>query len=158
MNWYKGSQVYEEVDAGQQNGWGDIFGDVQRYGMDAYRCQVYNTVTAHKITISVSVSLDQFGTIVFQDFWKYDLSEKERAKITYSKIKKAVKDIFDKFETNEIPNSMLHSNIREAVRFIDIKDKPPSRMVWIDAARKQEGVADWRSSLYGNRYPHINGF
>lgn len=160
MNWYNQLKTasYEVRDVGYQDGWTDIFGDMQRYALDAYRCQVFITKTSQKITVSVSVAHDQFGTIVYQEFWKYGLNELTKAKSTFSAVKTVVAKIFDEFESSEIPNNMLHTSVREAVRYIDIDNKPSTRILSIDAARTEKGVVDWRSSLYGNRYPEVTGF
>ena len=151
MSWYKEAK-------GLQKGWIDTLGDVQRYLYDAYDCRVFITKMASKITVSVSLAHLQYGHVMFQDFWRFKPEEINLAKNTFQEVKKAVSEIFDQFKTAEIPNPSLHSFIREAIRHIDFEHKPTSRIPHVDWARKQDGVKDWRNSLYGNRYPESDGF
>lgn len=148
-NWYK---------IASQTGWTDTFGDIQRYALDPYKCEVYLTKTDRKITVSVNVAHEMYGLVVFQDFWKFSLGEGATAKTVYGQVIDNVKRIFHLFESSETPNNMLHANIREAVRYISPEHKPSTRIPFIDAARHEKGEHDWRSSIYGTRYPHIDGF
>jgi hypothetical protein len=150
MSWYKVAQ--------SQKGWEDTLGDIQRYLYDAYQCRVYITTMPKKITVSAALAHNTYGHVMWQDYWKYDPNESDKARSTFSQVKKAVKEVFDEFKTNEIPNPSLHSYLREAVRFIDIEHKPESRIPWVDNARDKECVKDWRNSIYGNRYPESSGF
>jgi Zn-dependent oligopeptidase len=153
MNWYKVAQK------GWQEGWHDDFGDIQRYIYDAYDCSVYLSKLANeKITVSVSMTHMQFGHIMYQDFWRFGVKEESEARSTYKKVKAVVSEMFEKFRSNDIPNNLIHSHIREAVRFIDAHRKPTSRIPFVDWAREQKGEDDWRSSIYGTRYPKSDGF
>jgi hypothetical protein len=154
LNWYKVGQA-----GGWQEGWRDDFGDIQRYIYDAYDCRVYMSKLANeKITVSVSMAHLQYGHIMYQDFWKFDVNDLSSARATYSKVKTAVSDVFEQFRSNDIPNNLLHSYIREKIRYIDIDKKPETRIPCIEWAKSQPGVSDWRSSIYGTRYPIGDGF
>jgi len=153
MSWYKGANK------GWQDGWEETFGDVQRYIYDAYTARVFITNLANeKITVSVSLVMIQTGHTMWQDFWRYDISEVALARATFKKVSDITGKIFDEFRYNDIPNPMLHSYLREALRHIDLKHKPKSRIPSVDWAREHDGVTDWRSSIYGNRYPKSDGF
>lgn len=154
MNWYKIAQSQ-----GWQDGWQDDLGDIQRYSYDAYSARVFITKLGNeKITVSVGLFHLLNGTCMWQDFWRFKSNEVSKAKSTYAKVKNATEEVFQKFRTNDIPNPMLHTHMRESVRFIDIEHKPTSRIPFVDWARSKECVKDWRSSLYGNRYPESDGF
>lgn len=154
MSWYK------EAQEGWQKSYKDVLGDVQRYLYDAYECRVYLTKMAKKTTVSITLAHYQLGHVVWQDFWNYKPNETEKATSTFEAINKASKKIFNDFKTNAIPNPMLHSYLREGVRFIDIQHKPTCRIPSVDWAREHSCVTDWRNSIYGNRYPNeeISGF
>ena len=152
MNWYKVAQ------STYQDGWTDTFGDIQRYALDPYRAQVFLTKTSQKITVSVTIAHEQFGLIVWQDFWSFPLNKESEAKKTYGKVHDAVQKIFSAFRGDETPNNMLHTTVREAVRHIDPQYKPDSRVPWVNWARNNDGVSDWRGSIYGVRYPDQSGF
>lgn len=153
-NWYK------TASEGYQTGWTDQFGDMQRYIYDAYEARVFITKTAKKVTVSVSMSHQMYGHTMWQDFWLFEIAEESKAKTTFAEVKKITHQVFEDFRTNEIPNPMLHSFLREAVRHISEENKPTSRIPYVDWAKKQDGVSDWRSSIYGTRYPteHTEGF
>lgn len=156
MSWYKEAQK-----AGWQEGWTDEFGDLQRYLYDAYTCKVYVTKLADsKITISTTLAHAQYGHMMWQWFWKFDVNDEKGARECYRQVKEAVGDVFQEFRSNEIPNNLLHSYLREAVRPIFEKNRPKTRIPFIDWAFEQTGVADWRNSIYGTRYPtqEIDGF
>lgn len=161
-NWYKKASTEYTVKSqdGRQQGYEDTLGDVQRYIYDPYIVRVFITKLADKkVTVSINLMHNWSGMMAWQDFWKYDITDGAEAVRTYKKVTKAAADVFESFRTNEIPNNLLYSHLREAVRYIDLSHKPTSRIPHVDWAREQKGTADWRSSIYGTRYPDtIDGF
>jgi hypothetical protein len=154
LNWYKIAQV-----AGWQEGWDETLGDIQRYIYDAYTARVFITkLASEKITVSVSLYHMQNGTCMWQDFWRFKTNESAKAKACYNKVKQATEKVIQTFKTNDIPNPMIHSYLREECRFISPESKPTSRIPHVDWAREQKGVEDWRNSIYGTRYPMPDGF
>lgn len=154
-NWFNQIKIASGL---EQEGWTDEFGDVQRYVLDAYAGSVYITKTSKKITVSVTVTHNQFGHIMWQHFWAYPVDQSAKAKNTYKLVKQAVHEVFEEFRLDETPNNLLHSVLREAVRGIDQEANPPTRIPFVDWARYEKGQADWRSSIYGTRYPESDGF
>lgn len=154
MNWYKIAQSQ-----GWQDGWHETLGDVQRYSYDAYTARVFITkLASEKITVSIGLYHEHNGICMWQDFWRFKISESKQALSTYQEISKIAESIMNTFKTNDIPNPMIHSHLREACRYVDVEHKPSSRIPFVDWAREQDGVKDWRSSIYGNRYPKYDGF
>lgn len=145
MNWYKTATYQKE--------WHDDFGPMQRYVYDSYEGSVHLTKTSKKCTVAVTMCHKMFGHVMWQDFWLYELNEEMQAQRTFKQVKEITQQVFDTFRTNEIPNPMLHSYLREALRHIDVVHKPTSRIPFVDWAKEQDGVSDWRSSIYGTRYP-----
>lgn len=162
MNWYKIATTTDShlsSSDGRQKGWEDQMGDIQRYSYDPYQVRVYITRLAEsKITVSITLHHVWAGSIIWQDFWAFGPKEMSKATATYHEVKKAADGVFKDFRTNEIPNTLINSFLREAVRFIDMEHKPASRVPYVDWAREQKGVADWRSSIYGTRYPNPQGY
>lgn len=155
MNWYKQAQS----ESGWQKGWTDNFGDIQRYVYDAYQCSVYITKLDHeKITVSTSMSHMQFGHVMWQDFWRFKQTQIGEAQKVFASVKSAVQKVFKQFRSNDIPNNLLHSYLREEVRHIGAEYKPKTRVPAIDWAAKIDGSPDWRSNIYGKRYPISDGF
>lgn len=153
MSWFR------KASNGWQYGEDDILGDVQRYLYDAYQARVFITnLAGKKITVSVSLYLAQFGTCVWQDFWRFDTNEEKSARECYKKVSKATSKVFDDFKTNVIPNPMIYTHLRNEVLPIFPEKRPTSRNIVLDQSRRLETVQDWRSSIYGNRYPESDGF
>jgi len=144
MGWYKQSK--SQI-------WQSFLGDPVRYMIDAHDLRVYTTALPNKITVSVTLLHSSFGTVMWQDFWVFKTSELSAAESTFEKVKAVAKDVMDKFRSEGIPTTILHSFLREGVRNIDIERKPSTRIPSINWARSQSGVSDWRSSIYGTRYP-----
>jgi hypothetical protein len=152
-NWYKTAQ------SGFQKSWTDDIGDIQRYIFDNYQCRVFLTKTAQMISISISLNHQAFGHVMWQDFWRFPHNLEDKAKEIFNDVKVVTSKIFNDFRSNLIPNPMLHSYLREAVRHIGEEYKPTSRIPFVDWAKQHDGVSDWRSSIYGTRYPkNIDGF
>ena len=156
MNWFKTAQK-----AGWQKGWNDQFGDSQRYMYDAYDCSAHVTQLENKkLTVSAVLQHFHFGLVVYQDFWRFEEGQIKQAQECFKQVKETVGKVFDEFRTNSIPNNLMHTYLREQLRFIFPQNKPSSRIPHIDWSREQAGVSDWRNSIYGNRYPttEIDGF
>lgn len=160
MNWYKNVKTAGSVikPTKSQVGWEEYFGDEQRYGMDAYEVRVYCTKTNKKIVVSLTVSMQQMGTIMWQWFWKYDLNEMEKAKKTFEKVKTKVSGIVEDFRVSEDPNCMLWTYLRDVILDIDPEYHAKTNIPHINFSQKVKNEKDVRTQIYGNRYPGIEGF
>ena len=157
MSWY--ARQITASSQGWQEGYDDTFGDVQRYLYDAYTARVYITKIADKkITVSVGLYHLQEGTCMYQDWWRFSPDEEGKARRVWNEVKAEVDKVFEDFKTNNMPNPLLHTHIREATRFIAPENKPSSRVPLVDYARSLTCVTDWRQTLYPNRYPESDGF
>lgn len=141
-----------------QEGFIDYFGDIQRYAMDAYTISVFKTATDKKISVSITLMMNQVGTIMWQQFWKYDLKDEAKAKKTFGQVKGAAERVFSQFRKNEIPNVTMWCYLRDEVRDIDPENDGKSNIPHINWSRKVRYEKDWRSQIYGNRYPDIYGY
>lgn len=161
MSWYKsaskkGNIPYSENSGDSQKSWNTHMGDYQRWIVDSYEATVYLTKTDYKITISITVNKVHLGTIMLQMFWKYDLKEEKRATKAYEQIIKAVSNIFDDLTNKELPSSLYESMIRHDCRKIDTEKLAKTTIPNFNYSQNIEYERDWRSSLYGNRYPKPN--
>lgn len=144
-----------------QEGVREFMGDIQRYLYDPYSVSIYITQLESKtVHISLTISHLSVGTQVWQDFWKYDISEESKARKTYNELKKISGEIYEEFLTNKIPNNLFFNYIRNATMDVDKEHRPKSRIPQINWAREVNYEKDWRSNLYGNRYPtnEIDGY
>ncbi len=143
MSWYKQAK---------QTSWNQSIGDSVRYTIDAHEVKVAMTELPTRTTVSLTLLHASFGTIMWQEFWSYKKGE-DGAKATYDKVAALTKRVVDKFVADATPSPMLHSYLREEVRHLDAEHKPSTRIPSVNWARQQDGVQDWRQSIYGTKYP-----
>lgn len=159
MNWLSNYKAYKTASSpSNQSEWVENFGDIQRYGMDPCNCSLYRTTTKSKITIAVTLTSNSIGTILWQKFWKYDLSEEEESKKTYNIIKRKLRDAIEDFRGSEIPNGLLWSYLRDSLLNIDDEHLPQTGIPYYNHSQKMKYEKDSRSLLYGKRYPEQGGF
>jgi hypothetical protein len=120
---------------------------------DGYRARIELTENKNKITLSCRFLSDVYSFALFEDEWHYDKKEIKRALKTFNRIVNVIEDLKMDFEDDETPGPTLQGKAREELRFIDIDRKKPLNNRSLEAARYETGESDWRSSLYGNRYP-----
>lgn len=158
MTWYKqaskkGAAPEFETSGRLQEQWQTTLGDYQRSVVDAYTASAHLTETKYKITVSITVNKVHLGTIMFQMFWRYDLNEMSRARKTYNKVKEALKKIFDELSDNEAPSSLYESMIRHDCSKIDSDKIAKTTIPHINWSQNLSYERDWRSTIYGTRYP-----
>lgn len=149
MSWYK--------KAFKQEKWEYGFGDYQRWIIDAYEVKVHLTEVPKKFAVSLTVSNLHDAGIVYQQFWKYSKSDGSRARSTFDsvvKVAKEVVDIFTKGDDEQAPNNLIASHLRTLTWDIDRDGLAKTNIPTINyAIDKGEYESDWRSQIYGKRYP-----
>jgi len=165
MTWYKQASadkiINNEMSSRLQEEWMASMGDFQRAPTDAYQCYVHLSETNYKITVCASIMTVHSGTMMLQMFWKYGLNEKSAAKKTYEQIKKQVATIIEDITKTESPSSLFESMVRVDCSKIATDKIARTNIPHINWSQNVKYERDWRSSIYGNRYPHpneINGF
>lgn len=133
------------------------FYDYQRWVVDAYEIKSALTETKKFISISLMIYNWHNGIMRYQEFWKYPLSEKDRAKKTYDKIIEKIKETFTMFTEGieeSAPNSLVVSQLRAKVWGIDQERLARTNIPSVNYYHQYvTPEADWRQSIYGNRYP-----
>lgn len=166
MAWYKQSSKKEQIPGDEikskiQDQWIVHIGDFQKWPTDAYDCAICISETNYKIAVSISIQTSHSGTMMYQLFWKYGLNEKDRAKKTYKEAIEAVSKIIVEISEEEMPSSLFESMTRTDCSLIDTEKIAKTTIPHINWSQKVKYERDWRSSLYGNRYPgptEIHGF
>lgn len=157
MAWYKqaskSSAPISEESGKKQDSWNIDLGDYQRWVVDAYNVATHLTKTKYKIAVSITVNKIHNGTVMLQVFWKYGLDEEKRAKKTYAEVKTALTKIFNELSDEEAPSALYESMIRVDCSKIDPEKLAQTTIPHINWAQKTTYERDWRSSIYGNRYP-----
>ena len=165
MAWYKQASknkvVMNETSSKLQEEWSTSMGDFQRYPTDAYECFVHLSETNYKIAVSLSIMTQHSGIMMLQMFWKYGLNERDQAKKTYEAIKSKITNIVEEIAVQEAPSSLFESMVRSDCAKIDNEKIAKSTIPHINWSQEINYERDWRSSIYGNRYPgptEYNGF
>ena len=129
--------------------------DIQRYVMDSYMSKVAISKTNNKITVSITVAHGFLGTITWDEYWYYDLNEIDKAHKTYKAINKILKDTMEKFVDEEIPTPMFWAFLRKETDKIDPEGRQRINIPVLNYSRRYSDLhnPDWRSNLYGTRYP-----
>lgn len=160
MAWYKQAStnkiINTEISSRLQEEWMASMGDFQRAPTDAYQCYVHLSETNYKITVCVSIMTIHTGTMMLQMFWKYGLNEKAAAKKTYEQIKKQVATVIEEISKTESPSSLFESMVRVDCSKIASDKIARTNIPHINWSQEVKYERDWRSSIYGNRYPHPN--
>lgn len=158
MNWYKRSQTaIIKTSSFKQDEWGHSFGDYQRWVIDAYEVRLFKTKTPRLIAISLNIWNSHLGEMTFQEFWKYGLNEESKAGSAYKKMITVAEDVTKQFtsgEDHDAPNNQIANVLRKRLWEVDREHLAKSNIPSVNYSReKATYVEDWRSSIYGNRYP-----
>jgi hypothetical protein len=162
MSWYKKAQVGPiestlKIPDFDQKVWSFTTGDYQRWVIDTYETRLYLTKTAKMVVISLNIWNWHNSTMVFQDFWKFKVSEETKAKTVFANMIKAAQTVLEKFmggENSDTPNNLLFPSLRTACWNVNRDNLAKTNIPHINYARQKGNYeSDWRKSLYGNRYP-----
>jgi len=160
MTWYKKAKIGKNLTKTasiSQDSWSYDLGDFQRWVVDSFSIEVFKTGLSDSNTISVNIYNRYVGTMVYQEFWKYGLNEKSKQAKTYKSIIKTCEEVSEYLmlpENESQPKNMLTPMLRAKLWEIDREHMPQSNIPHINYYRdKVTPVSDWRSSIYGTRYP-----
>ncbi len=171
MNWFKkqefkeanvptSKQMTKTASAGENwdNQEGDwlMFGNVNRYRLDAYAIKVFISKTKYNWTISLMTNHAYLGTAQYNVFWRYGLDEEKRARKTFKEINKIVKEVVEDFIDNEKPSSMFDCTLRQRIQQIDQGDLTKTNIPSINYSYDIDYSGDWDKNIYGGRYPIAN--
>ena len=150
MSWYKTATF-------KQDRWEYDFGDYQRWVIDGYEVKVFMTSLERQNTVSMQVYNWNNGSMRFQQFWRYSGSESARCKEMFNKVVETCKEVVDLFtegENEQAPNVLIVSFLRKRTLELDRAALAKTNIPHINyALDKAEYGEDWRSNLYGTRYP-----
>lgn len=157
MSWYKEGSKKLDKKAFRQESWEHEFFDYQRWVIDGYSVKVGITESDRQNTIAMQIYNWNNGAMRFQQFWKYKADENKECRETYKKIVdkcKEVMDLFTKGENEEAPNVLIISYLRKGTLDIARDRIARTSIPHINyALDKNEYGEDWRSNIYGDRYP-----
>lgn len=148
-------QRKSDAQASNQHGKYCTVFDVQRYVMDSYMSKVALSQTNDKLTVSITVAHGFLGTITWDEYWYYNLDEMDQAQKTYKAVNKILKDTMEQFVDEEIPTPMFWAFLKKKTDDVDPDGRQRINIPVLNYARQYSDLhnPDWRSNLYGTRYP-----
>ena len=120
---------------------------------DGYHCKIALTESKKKIVLTSVFLNDIHAFPLYSETWIYPKKESRRAIKTFNKCVNLVEDIKAEYEDEDMPGPTLQGMARETLRYVDIDRKKPTISRSLEAAKYLDGETDWRSSIYGNRWP-----
>jgi len=138
---------------------GKIFSmfDIQRYVFDSYAIKTAFSQTGKKFAVSVLTNHAFLGTVTWDEYWFYELNEYDKAKKTYDKLNKVVEEVTTQFVEADgaLPTPMFWTFLKKEAEKIDPKATIRSNIPYVNYAKQYAGIScpDWRSNIYGTRYP-----
>lgn len=131
----------------------DYFADSDRYLTDRY--DVISSILGTKDGYSLSclIYATQTGLTSFVQYWHYSNDELSKAKSIFSNIKSLVIKHRKELEHERTPMSVIVSTFKNVLNHLDIEHQETSGVTSFNFAKFQPVEADWRTSLYGTRYP-----
>jgi len=130
--------------------------DVDRYATDKYFANLVLQETKNLYSIGFQMYNYQVGITGSVQYWHYELNELDRAKKAFKDIKSALIKTMSDIEYNRPPMAVITPMIRSALQNIDIGRKERSGNYfhnWFEELAKEP---DWRTTIYGNRYPEAS--
>lgn len=137
--------------------------DVDRYATDKYFANLTLQETDKIYSIGFQLYNYQVGITGAVQYWHYEKNDFERAKRTFEKVKTVLKKTMTKIEYYRPPMAVITPMIRSAIQPIDVGRKERSGNYFYNWFEELAKEPDWRTTLYGNRYPlstiqHIDSF
>jgi len=131
--------------------------DIQRYVFDSYAVKTALSQTDKKISVSIAANHAFLGTITWDQYWFYDLDEIDKARETYKKVNQVVSDVSTEFidAGGDMPTPMFWGYLKKKCDDIDNEATIRYNIPSINYANQYRHLSnpDWRSNIYGNRYP-----
>ena len=129
--------------------------DVDRYISDDIAINVTFQETAARYSVGVYSVNYKVGVSGYQEYWHYDRKDRKQALKSYNAICAIVAEMVEEIEYNAIPHTLAKPFLRKRLDKIDVEHKERSGVYHYNwYAYEAEKEADWRTTLYGNRYPN----
>lgn len=122
---------------------------------DAYELSIYlrKNNDQHKIRLHIISNILAYPAL--EMIWEFGIDEYELASKTFTKISHEVDVVKEQFDQSMMPVATMAPLIKESVRWIAINHLTKKFILPLDESRFITGVADWRNSIYNNRYPNM---
>jgi lysozyme family protein len=128
--------------------------DIDRYISDDIAINITFQETKHRYSVGVYSTNYKVGVSGYQEYWHYDRSDRAQALKTYNSIVAVIAEMVEEIEFNAIPHTLAKPFLVKRLDKIDVEHKERSGVYhynWFAAEAEKE--EDWRSTIYGKRYP-----
>lgn len=130
--------------------------DIDRYSSDRYELDINLRETYDGYSIGCLILHSHIGVAVYTGYWHYKKDEYETASKVFDILAKTTETIRDEIQENKIPPANLGGMFRERLKDVDTIHREKNGIPWINNSRGLEYEQDYRSSIYGSRYPESN--
>ncbi len=127
--------------------------DVDRYATDKYLANLTLQETDRLYSIGFQMYNYQVGITGSVQYWHFEKDELDRAKKAFNEIKIALQETMSDIEYHRPPMAIITPMVRAALQNIDVGRKERSGKYFHNWFEELSKEADWRTTLYGNRYP-----
>jgi len=148
-----GSDSVYHSDDDPNNVYSSIIRNNDRYGSDTHRVWIIRTANKDGLSLVLEVRAERDGILSYSDYWHYNPSETGTRDISFNELIKISNNIKDKIENQHLPVAMIATLFKSATRYLDLPYKEKSTVSNFNESTLVDAEMDWRSSLYGNRYP-----
>ena len=164
MNWYESENCQEDIThfiktasydwKNQDAYFDDELNEVQRYKLDPYAVSIVKSITAKKLTANICIKHASLGPVIWAHYLVFNKDEDDKCNKIVKKWSEVVQGIMKDFVTNETPTSIFVPSVRRAI--VEMGDRgyiTKTNIPHINFSYDLLPEADWRSTIYGTRYP-----
>ncbi len=127
--------------------------DVDRYATDKYLANLTLQETDRLYSIGFQMYNYQVGITGAVQYWHYEKNELAEAKKTFKELKKVLAKTMSDIEFHRPPMAVITPMVRAAFQPVDLGHKERSGNYFYNWFEELPKESDWRTTLYGNRYP-----
>lgn len=129
--------------------------DTDRYLTDEYTISVSLQESEDTtLRLGVYMTLGKIGLSSHPEYWLFESHDKKLALKTHEIICEIIKELCETFNYRNWPMSILMPKVQDALKDIALPNKEASTVPHFNwASLMMDKESDWRTSLYGQRYP-----
>lgn len=128
--------------------------DVDRYTSDKYWISIQILESVQRWSVGLNMINSHVGICGQGQYWQFDKNEGKQAKATFAEVKNISMKLKDEIEYTRPPMAIITPLFRSALRYVDFPHRERSGVYNYNWYEELEHEADWRTSLYGQRYPY----
>ncbi len=128
--------------------------DPERYKSDTHRIWVFKVANTEGISIALEIKNERDGMMIYSDYWHYNKQQESKANNTFQSLVKISERLKEDIESNNTPTSLVCPIIRAQTKNLDLPYREKTTLGFFNDGLVNETEADWRQTIYGERYPN----